>query len=73
MNLPIYQHPSLTVLSTPMEEMGVEAAQMLLEMAREGVRRMSGRHVKAELTIRESCPIPAEVLERETLAVDQSP
>jgi len=68
-----YSHPSLTVLDTPMEQMGAEAAQMLLEMAREGVRRMSGRYVKANLTIRESCQIPAEILKQEQSAIDASP
>ena len=68
-----YSHPSLTVLETPMEEIGDTAGHMLLEMAREGVRRMSGRYLKTGLTIRESCPIPAKLLECETAAVDHLP
>jgi LacI family transcriptional regulator len=68
-----YSHPSLTVLDTPMEQMGSNAGQMLLEMAREGVRRMTGRYVKANLTIRESCPIPADLLAQEEAAVDKTP
>lgn len=67
-----YSHPSLTVLDTPMEQMGAEAAQMLLEMAREGVRRMSGRYVQTKLTVRESCPIPADVIQQEQSAIGKS-
>lgn len=65
-----YSHPSLTVLDTPMENMGADAAAMLLEMAREGVRRMSGRYAKANLTVRESCPIPTEVLAEAQATID---
>jgi len=46
---------------------------MLLEMAREGVRRMIGRYVPANIVVRESCPIPAAVLAAERAAVEQSP
>ena len=67
-----YSHPSLTVLDTPMEQIGANAGQMLLEMAREGVRRMSGRYVKANIISRESCPIPADLLAQEEAAVDQT-
>jgi len=63
-----YSHPALTVLQTPMEPMGANAGQMLLEMAREGIRRMAGRYAPAELIVRESCPIPAQLLEREQAA-----
>jgi DNA-binding LacI/PurR family transcriptional regulator len=65
--------PSLTLLETPMEQMGAAAGQILLEMAREGVRRMTGRCLKADLIVRESCPIPPDVLAQETAAVDRSP
>lgn len=68
-----YSHPALTVLQTPMEQMGASAGQMLLEMAREGVRRMAGRYARAELNVRESCPIPADLLEKEQAAIDGSP
>jgi len=67
-----YSQPSLTVLDTPMEQMGGAAAQMLVEMAREGVRRMSGRYAKASLIIRESCPIPADLLAQEQAVIDKS-
>ncbi len=67
-----YSHPSLTVLETPMEQMGGAAAQMLVEMAREGVRRMSGRYAKANLIIRESCVIPADLLAQEQAVIDKS-
>jgi DNA-binding LacI/PurR family transcriptional regulator len=66
-----YSHPSLTVLDTPMEQMGGAAAQMLVEMAREGVRRMSGRYAKASLMIRESCAIPADLLAQEQAVIDE--
>lgn len=68
-----HTQPALTVLDTPMEQMGAQAGQMLLEMVREGVRRMTGRYVKTGLLVRESCPIPTDLLEREEAAVDQSP
>ena len=71
-NLTLAAHadPSLTVLDTPMEQMGRQAAQMLLEMAREGVRRMVGRYVPATtIVVRKSCPIPPDVLAEETQSV----
>jgi DNA-binding LacI/PurR family transcriptional regulator len=68
-----HTHPTLSVLDTPMEQMGAAAGQMLLEMAQEGVRRMTGRYVKAGLILRESCPIPQDLLEREQAVVDQFP
>lgn len=66
-----YSHPTLSVLDTPMERMGADAAQMLLEMAREGVRRMVGRYSKVNLVIRESCPISAELIAEEQAAIEQ--
>jgi LacI family transcriptional regulator len=60
-----FAHPSLTVSAVPMEALGREAARMLLEMAREGVRRLVGRYLQAKLIARESWPIPADVLEEE--------
>jgi GntR family transcriptional regulator, arabinose operon transcriptional repressor len=60
-----YMHPSLTVLATPMERMGQEAARMLLEMSREQVTRLTGRYVPAPVIVRESCAIPQELLEAE--------
>ena len=61
-----YTHPSLTVLAVPMERMGNEAASMLLEMSREGVRRLLGRYVAAPLFVRESCPLPEELIREES-------
>jgi LacI family transcriptional regulator len=66
-----YASPSLTVLAKPMEQIGREAARMLLEMHREGVRRMMGRYVPAELVVRDSCPIPAEMIEREREQIEK--
>ena len=66
-----FSHPPLTVSEVPMEGMGRAAAQMLLEMAREGVRRMLGRYLPARLIVRESCPIPAEVVEEESKRIEE--
>jgi DNA-binding LacI/PurR family transcriptional regulator len=66
-----YATPPLTVIESPMEQMGREAVRMLLEMHREGVRRMMGRYVPAKLVIRESCPIPADMLARELKLIEQ--
>lgn len=52
-------HPMLSTVAQPMEEMGRQAAQMLVEMAREGTRRMIGRRISGELIVRESF-VPAE-------------
>ena len=60
-----FSHPPLTVSEVPMEHMGRAAAQMLLEMAREGVRRLLGRYLPARLIVRASCPIPAGIIEKE--------
>ena len=68
-----YSRPSLTVLNTPMEQIGREAARMLLEMAREGVRRMTGCYIPSTMTIRESCPIPPELLARTQAEILQAP
>jgi DNA-binding LacI/PurR family transcriptional regulator len=66
LDLAAYAHPPLTVSAVPMEQMGREAARMLLEMAREGVRRMVGRYIPANLIIRDSCRIPVELVEEES-------
>jgi len=57
-----YCTPTLTVLEAPMQRMGQEVARMLLEMAREGVRRMAGRFVPGKLVMRESFQIPEPIL-----------
>ncbi|MGB7158268.1 MAG: substrate-binding domain-containing protein [Tepidisphaeraceae bacterium] len=61
-----YTHPSLTVLANPMEQMGHEAARMLLEMSRGNVSRLIGRYVPAPVVVRESFPIPQELLDEES-------
>ncbi|MFT3789380.1 MAG: substrate-binding domain-containing protein [Tepidisphaeraceae bacterium] len=71
LQLSAYSHPTLSVLDTPMEQMGADAAQMLLAMAREGVRRMVGRYSKVNLITRESCPIPQDLLEAEQAAIEE--
>lgn len=47
-------YPSLSVMAQPMEEMGQQAANMLIEMAREGTRRMIGRRIPCQFIVRES-------------------
>jgi len=51
----------LTVLAQPMEEMGRHAAEMLIFMIREGVRRMVGRRVPGPLIFRNSINVPEEL------------
>lgn len=68
-----YSRPSLTVLNTPMEQLGQEAGRMLMEMAREGVRRMTGCYIPAPITVRESCPIPTDILATEQRHVLEAP
>jgi LacI family transcriptional regulator len=69
LQLAAYAHPPLTVVQSPMEQMGQNAAQMLLTMAREGVRRMIGRYVGTKMVVRESCRIPEMMLDEERRAI----
>lgn len=62
-----FSQPSLTVVAQPMEEMGRSAAQMLTEMAREGVRRMVGRRISGKFILRDSLQVPATVREESSL------
>lgn len=71
LQLSAYSHPTLSVMDTPMEQMGADAAQMLLEMAREGVRRMVGRYSKVNFVMRESCSIPSDLLAAEQAAIEE--
>jgi LacI family transcriptional regulator len=64
-----FSNPPLTVSAVPMEKMGAEAARMLLEMAREGVRRLTGNYIPARLIVRESWPIPASIIEEEEKSI----
>lgn len=57
-----YAHPSLTVLQQPMEAMGHEAVQMLMEMMRDNIRRLLGRYVPSPLIVRESLPMCGQQL-----------
>lgn len=52
--------PPLTVLRQPMEEMGRNAGQMLLQMMREGVRKFAPRHIPCELISRKSVSASGE-------------
>lgn len=67
-----YSHPPLTVLDTPMEQLGREAAEMLLDMAREGTRRVIGRYVPSSIIVRGSLPINDGLLEQEKSAIERS-
>jgi LacI family transcriptional regulator len=68
-----FAHPPLTVNEVPTAQMGKVAAQMLLEMARDGVRRLLGRYIPARLVVRESCPIPESlVAEQSKLIAEES-
>lgn len=51
-------HPSLSVVTQPMEEMGQQAGHMLMEMVREGTRRMIGRRISGQFIMRESFVLP---------------
>jgi hypothetical protein len=53
--------PPLTVVEQPMEAMGRAAAEMLLQMIREGVRRFAPRRIECPLILRESVAVPAEI------------
>ncbi len=59
--LPLAEHttPPLTVLAQPMQEMGREAAALLLEMIRTGQTSLPGRYVPSPMIGRESCPVSA--------------
>jgi DNA-binding LacI/PurR family transcriptional regulator len=63
-----YSNPPLTVASQPISEMGQQVAQLLLEMIRGDVCRVSGRFVSYKLIFRQSLTLPEElkneVLER---------
>ena len=73
LQLAAYAHPPMTVLEVPMERMGQEAGRMLLEMAREGVRRMMGRFVPGSLVVRESFKVPEAVLVEVREAMARTP
>jgi DNA-binding LacI/PurR family transcriptional regulator len=56
--------PALTTLAQPAAELGRQAMQMLLEMERADITRMTGRTIRGELIIRQSLLIP-ESIQRE--------
>jgi DNA-binding LacI/PurR family transcriptional regulator len=56
-----YAHPALTVLAQPMEQMGQEAASMLLKIIGEGVRRVPGQFIPSPFIFRESLLVPDEL------------
>jgi DNA-binding LacI/PurR family transcriptional regulator len=53
--------PPLSVLAQPMEEIGRTAAQLLMEMIREGTRKYAPRRIPCELILRQSTKIPDSV------------
>ncbi|MCD4825178.1 MAG: GntR family transcriptional regulator [Phycisphaerae bacterium] len=56
-----YVSPPLTVLLQPTEMMGRHAGNMLIEMMREGVRRIVGRRIPSPIIFRESLCVPDEL------------
>jgi hypothetical protein len=54
----------------PVED-GIQAARMLLEMARRGTNRLIGRTIPAPVLARESFPIPPELLKEESAGLIQ--
>jgi LacI family transcriptional regulator len=56
--------PPLSVLTQPMEEIGRTAAQLLMEMIREGTRKYAPRRMPCELILRESTKVPDAVKSR---------
>jgi LacI family transcriptional regulator len=56
-----YADPPLTVASQPIPEMGRQVTQLLLEMIRGDVCRVSGRFVSCEMTFRGSLELPPEL------------
>lgn len=72
LQLSAFSQPPLTVLETPMEQMGAEAAKMLLEMVQSGARRVIGRYAKVNVIVRQSCPIPDELLRCERELIEQA-
>jgi DNA-binding LacI/PurR family transcriptional regulator len=66
MQMAEYHHPSLSVLAQPMEELGRAAAEMLQEMIRTKHNRLPGRFISSPFIVRESLPVPADLLARIT-------
>jgi DNA-binding LacI/PurR family transcriptional regulator len=56
-----YADPPLTVLNQPISEMGRQVTQLLLEMIRGDVCRVSGRFVSCEMIFRGSLDLPPEL------------
>ncbi|MCC6240952.1 MAG: GntR family transcriptional regulator [Phycisphaerales bacterium] len=56
-----YSDPPLTVVNQPIPEMGQQVTQLLLEMIRGDVCRVSGRFVPCEMIFRGSLELPAEL------------
>ncbi len=56
-----FSNPALTVASQPIFELGQQVAQLLLEMIRGEVCRVSGRFLSYELILRESLLLPDDV------------
>jgi len=57
-----YTRPSLTVTTQQGHQMGEAAADMLLQMVSQNLRRVPGRSIPGELIVRESLPLDAKML-----------
>ena len=60
LELSAHCRPSLTVLQQPMDQIGQEAARLMVQMIRGSQREVSGRRLPCELIGRQSLPIPGE-------------
>lgn len=57
-----YTHPSLTLVSQPLQAMGQNLVDMLFDMMDTGARRCPGREIAGELIVRESMPIAPHII-----------
>jgi DNA-binding LacI/PurR family transcriptional regulator len=61
LDLSRHTRPTLSVITQPMAEMGVQACQMLMELIQKGHRRIERRRIKGKLLLRDSLPVPQEI------------
>jgi DNA-binding LacI/PurR family transcriptional regulator/DNA-binding transcriptional regulator YhcF (GntR family) len=61
LNIGVSAHPELTTLVEPMREIGRSAAQMLLEMVENKVRKLPGRRIPSPIIFRESVKVSPEL------------
>lgn len=55
-----YTEPAMSVVDTPMDQMGRDAVRMLLEIIRTGERRVAGQMLAPRLILRGSLTLPPE-------------